>query len=297
MCFYIFGYVKTFKPQMRMCEYETYRAAYCTLCRQLGREYGILSRALLSYDYTFVTLLYMALRGQTPEYKQGRCTFNPLKKCGVCKADRDGFKLASALTVIMFYYRVIDNIADSSWFARFGWRCVKLMAAPLRRKAGKKYPEIDKLADEYIKAQFAAERDENRCIDSLAEPTANMLSELSQMLSEDEKEQRILKNFGYYLGRWIYIIDASDDIENDIKSSGINPFILKFNLNKHDDESIKKAKAYANEILNETISRAITAYELLDLRTYKPILDNIIYMGMGNAQREILHSGKKGGLK
>ena len=286
----MFGYVRIFKPQLRVCEYDTYRAVYCTLCRELGREYGIASRLLLNYDYTFITMLYMALHSQSPAYTNGRCVCNPLKKCGVCAAPRDGFSLTAALTVIMAYYKISDNIADSGLFGKAGWSAVRLLTLHARNKARKRFPELDGLVADYITKQFAAEASENADVDSLAEPTAVMLSKAAAMLSDEEKDQRILADFGYYFGRWVYIIDALDDLASDVRSRNINPFVIKFELAADDIKrgsgAFTAAKDYANEALNATAARAIIAYELLDLHEFKPILDNIIYLGLGNSQRQ-----------
>ena len=74
----MFGYVKVCKPELRVREYEEYKAVYCTLCKTLGKEYGVLSRVLLRYDATFYVLLReCALQAAMPCYKKGRCRFNP----------------------------------------------------------------------------------------------------------------------------------------------------------------------------------------------------------------------------
>ena len=66
----MFGYIRIYKPQLRICEYETYRAVYCTLCRYLGRQMGVFSRLLLNYDYTFMAMLMIALSGEKPCFRQ-----------------------------------------------------------------------------------------------------------------------------------------------------------------------------------------------------------------------------------
>lgn len=289
----MFGYIRIFKPQLRICEYEEYRAVYCTLCRELGKRYGPLSRMVLNYDYTFVTILYMALHKQSPHYEKGRCVFNPLKKCGFCTCDKEGFAITSAVTASTFYQKVNDNISDSRFFGKIGWWIVRLFAAPMRRKAKKNYPELDAAIADYIINQHAAETADEPSIDSVSEPTAQMISYLAGYLSDDEKDKRILADFGYYLGRWIYIIDALDDIEKDTKKRNFNPFVIKFGIEKSDikenSQKLRDARDFANECLNMSISRAITAYNLLELGEYSPILDNVIFLGIGQSQKTALH--------
>lgn len=289
----MFGYIRIYKPQLRICEYEAYRAVYCTLCREMGKRYGPLSRMVLNYDYTFVTLLYMALNGQSPEYKKGRCVFNPLKKCGFCTCEKNGFALTSAATVMMFYQKINDNIADSGFFGKIGWRLMKLFAAPMRRKARKDYPDIDAATAEYIDRQRAAESLADPTLDEVSQPTAELISYLAGFLTTDETDKKILADFGYYLGRWIYMIDAMDDIEKDLKKKNFNPFVRKFGLTrediKNDTEKLEQARLFANECLNMSISRAISAYNLLSFGEYSPLLDNVIFLGTGRAQQSALH--------
>ena len=57
----MFCYFRHYKPHMRVCEYESYKSVYCALCKQIGKEYGFLSRFTLNYDFTFLALLGLAV--------------------------------------------------------------------------------------------------------------------------------------------------------------------------------------------------------------------------------------------
>jgi hypothetical protein len=289
----VFGYIRIYKPQLRICEYETYRSVYCTLCRHLGRQMGIPSRLLLNYDYTFMTMLMIALGDGTPRFETGRCVINPLKKCGSCGGCDKAFDYTSALTGIMFYYKLRDSIADSSAGKRLLWRTLLPYASHLRKKAARLYPEEDALVSEYITRQFAAEkhaRDTGEIIiDELCQPTADVISAFAVRLSENENDRMILRHFGYYLGRWIYMIDALDDLDRDLKDGSFNPLVLKFGLTPADAENRtdlwEDARCCGNDSLNMSISEAVKYYELLELGDFKPITDNIMYLGISEAQR------------
>ena len=77
----MFGYVRVFKPTITMGEYEQYKGIYCTLCKRLGKRYGVLSRFTLSYDMTFLALLQMAMEEKEADFCPSRCSFNPTKRC------------------------------------------------------------------------------------------------------------------------------------------------------------------------------------------------------------------------
>ena len=297
----MFGYIRIYKPQLRICEYETYRAVYCTLCRQLGRQMGIPARLLLNYDYTFMAMLMIALSDEKPCIGSGRCVVNPMKKCGKCSGNEDAFRYTSALTGIMFYYKLMDSIADSTAGKRILWRALQPYAAHVRKKAARMYPQEDALVSEYIKRQFAAEKkameDGEIIIDELCEPTAEVLSEFAQRLSQKESDRIVLKRLGYFIGRWIYMIDALDDLADDLRDGSFNPLALKFSLTADDaankTERWEQARIFGNDSLNMSASEAVKYYELLDLGQFKPIADNVMYLGLSEAQRSALFPPEK----
>ena len=91
----MFGYIRISKPEMRIKEYEMYKAIYCSLCKELGRSYGIFARLTLSYDFTFLALLNMALKDNFCGTNRKKCTCNPFKKCTYL-CDNEDLKLPSA---------------------------------------------------------------------------------------------------------------------------------------------------------------------------------------------------------
>ena len=292
----MFGYIRIYKPQLRICEYETYRAVYCTLCRTLGKEMGIPARLLLNYDYTFMAILMIALSDETPCIVPGRCVVNPLKKCGRCAGSDEAFRYTAVLTSIMFYYKLMDSIADSSGGKRLLFRTLQPYASHVRKKAAERCPEEDALVSEYITRQFEAERKAKESgeiiIDELCQPTAEVLSAFAEKLSQKESDRLILKHFGYFMGRWIYMIDALDDLADDLKDGSFNPLALKFGLTADDatgkTERWEQAKIFGNDSLNMSVSEAAKYYELLDLGQFKPIADNVMYLGISEAQRSAL---------
>ena len=96
----MFGYVRACKPELKIKEYETYKAVYCSLCRLMGREYGLWSRFTLSYDFTFLALLNMAMTEGCDPVERGRCFFNPLKKCNYCKNSEPLYMPAAAAMIM-----------------------------------------------------------------------------------------------------------------------------------------------------------------------------------------------------
>ena len=136
----MFGYVRACKPELKIKEYETYKAVYCSLCRLMGREYGLWSRFTLSYDFTFLALLNMAMTEGCDPVERGRCFFNPLKKCNYCK-NSEPLYMPAAAAMIMCYYKLLDNISDEKGIKKIGYIIIKPLFKRANKKAAKKFPK------------------------------------------------------------------------------------------------------------------------------------------------------------
>lgn len=291
----MFGYVKPFKPNLRICEFEMYRGVYCALCKTLGKEYGILSRFTLNYDFSFLAMFHMAVSPECPGFERQRCLFNPLKKCTCCKQGGEPLSFAAAAAMLMVYYKLRDNCVDNGFLKSIPSRLLLPIASAKRKKAAKRYPELAGQVQRMSETQFALEQDGCRSIDRAAEPTALLLSYLCMQAvpEEDTANRRILERFGYCLGRWIYLIDAADDLQKDQQSGGYNPILLS-KIMTDEAASLDDARRYAGEVLNRTLNEAAAAYELLSLQRFQPIISNIIYEGLPFVQKQAVKTkGKK----
>ncbi len=268
------GYVKACKPELKIKEFEIYKAVYCSLCKKLGKNYGILSRFTLSYDFTFLALLNMSMQDGCVAFEQKRCAFNPLKKCNYCKNDT-AIDMPAAAAMIMLYYKILDNIADEHGIKKIGYILLKPIFGKAHKKAAKAYPEIETAVSEYIAEQNALEKAECKSIDQAADPTAKVMEKILSLCSDDLSQKRVLKRLGYCMGRYIYLLDAVVDLPDDIKNKSYN--VLKYGC---DGDAKKYAKEKITPQLYFCVNEAAKAFELLDLKKYKTILGNIIYLGL-----------------
>ncbi len=282
----MFGYVKIHKPELKVKDYETYKAVYCSLCKQLCKEYSFLSSFLLNYDLTFYALFSLSVKGECASFHKGRCRFNPLKSCNYCKSGSDVFSRASALLVLMSYFKLIDNIRDSGLFGKLGCTLLRPLFSLWKNKAKKKYPQYFAACENMYLSQIKAE--ENAAgIDEAAEPTAKLLEFVLSELSSDNKAKPAYEQFGYHLGKWIYLIDAACDIDDDIKHKSFNPI-----YNKTKSPKAESAK-FADELLNHSVYLLTSAYRLIDKNRFEDILDNIVLIGLTKTQKDLLLSGKE----
>ena len=282
----MFGYIKVHKPEMKVKDFEIYNAIYCGLCRNLGKTYGVLSKFSLSYDMAFVSLLETALSDEFYGYERKRCRANPLKKCTYCKNDEKFHSLSAAAGVALTDMKVLDNIADSGFVKSLFYRFLRLFTKRWAKKAYRNYPELEKITLEYFTSQQNAESDPDCSLDKAAEPTAKAVSGILSMIDCEEKYKFILERMGYCLGKWVYLCDVADDLIKDIKKHRFNPLIKE--LPKGADPKIF-AEQRLVPILNTCFVECSTYSELLEIKKYKPILDNILYEGLKNAQLKIFN--------
>ncbi len=281
----MFGYLQTQKSELLIKDYEAYKSVYCGLCKQLGKSYGVLSRLTLSYDCTFLALLYISINDDDICVKKGHCVVNPLKKCMFCTENK-ALKFAAAVSAILTYYKIKDNISDSKFLKALFFKFLSLFFRRAYKKAKKDYPVIEEITAQYIQEQFNVEHDKNVSIDIAANPTANFISKLIMSIPNTNNiPNLLLEKFGYFIGRWVYLIDAADDYDKDLLSGNFNPFVDYFKNKENTRNDVSK---YCNSVLNFTIYQINLAYNLIDFKQFKRILDNIINYGLPDMQRKCL---------
>ncbi len=315
----MFGYVKPFVSQLKVCEHEIYKGIYCGLCKQFGRSYNQLSRLTLSYDMTFFALLYIGLSDEKLNFENKRCFMHPFKK-KPCILQCKALKLSADIGILFAFYKLKDNVADENFVKKFLSRFCKLGLLFSFKKAKHRQSEVSKIIKDFVKDQSKMEKKEHVSIDEACHPTAKALGLIAATLSNDHKNKDTLYRVGYMLGRYIYIIDAVDDLQKDLKNNSFNPFLQSFSLenkidleldsnsiNSFDDmqyfnkmssnmqksEILKKAK----DTLNFTIAQLAEAFELLPIKRYKPIINNIIYLGMKSSSEKVFERIDKISLK
>lgn len=271
----MFGYLTVYKPELKFKDFEIYKAVYCSLCKNLKKNYGLFSSFALNYECTFLALFSLGLDKSCPHFEKCRCTFNPLKKCNKCVAGSGSFDFASAVTVVLSYYKLLDAIEDNGFFKKLIFCALKPLLKRKFKKACIKYPKIKEIVSIYAYEQKQIEESNCKEIDKAANPTAKMLSSLFAMLGENKDK---LSRFGYCLGRWIYLMDAYDDVTEDFKKGNYNVFTLSLNCN------INKCNDYAYGVLNFTLGEIIDSFEEIETYHFNSIFLNIIRDGMTQAQ-------------
>jgi len=277
----LFGYVSADRPELKIKEYDTYQAYYCGLCHAL-KEYSHKARILLNYDCSFLFLLMEAQRDEKPVYMQKHCMVHPLKKKMI--AGYGGADYAAAVNILLGVLSMKDHAADDRDLLSGAGAAIYNGDY---NKARARYPKTAEVIERQLKLLDEAEQRGEKEIDRAAEPFAELLAGIFEQAAEKGAE-RPMCSLGYNLGRWIYLIDAYDDFEKDVKKKRYNPFIARFGTEKT-DELIECAKYN----LNASATKACMAYDLLDIKKHGAILENILYSGIYKKAENILNGRKE----
>jgi hypothetical protein len=286
----MFGYIVPEKPEMKIKEYELFRAYYCGVCKSIGKRLGQLERFTLNYDSAFLAVLLSAAAGERIKVQRMRCVAHPVEKRHIIR-DSAIIDYASDFNILLAYYNLQDKRRDDG-----GLVPVSAMAVLHRvfKKLRKKYAQKCDIIEMRLNELVQLEKAGCDSMDRAAEPFAKLMEEVTayEPLCTEEKHDRTLRWIGYNLGKWIYLLDAFDDLEKDIKAGSYNPLIFQYKYKGGDLAEFRtqirdKVEFNLTYSLNE-ISRA---FELLDVKANKEILENIIYMGMLRKTEKILGTG------
>lgn len=279
----LLGYVKAFKPEMKIKDYELYRGIYCSLCRALGRNYSPVAQLFLSYDFALAAVLRLAIGMRGCEFTQKRCPYNPAKKCLIC-GRKDELDLCAHAVIITVFYKVIDNMQDAGFKSKLIAYLIYPIVYLMHKKAARIAPEIEKAVSTAMKEQRIAEEKEGVGIDEAAHPSADALGKVFSLGFEGDEKQ-LLYSLGYMTGRFVYILDAADDLESDLKSGSFNPFK---NADISNEEKRAEFAKRVEGMLNLTQSTALESLDTLETKRFEDILENIFFEGLNRCGETVL---------
>ena len=278
----MFGYVKPYNPELRVRELEEYKAVYCGLCKQLGRSFGVFARFTLSYDFAFLAMLKTALDSEIcPETERCACIAHPFCK-RIRVRENAAMQMAARAAMISVYYKLLDDREDEGFFRQIGAALLLPFAKRARRKAlaFADGAAADEAAAKMSAAQAQLEAEKCQIPDAAAEPTANFLAAVLKNCAATAEQAAVLERFGYLLGRYVYLCDALDDLEDDRRRGRYNPFLYAGG----------EAAIAAKNALFLTTAELSDDFDLLELHRYEGILENIIRIGL---RAEVIRIEKK----
>lgn len=271
----MFGYVRPRRDQLTQAELDAWQAAYCGLCRALGKQYGFPARFLVNYDMTFLWLLRASLREPAGV---ARC-WCPARICGkkTCDLDPDGWETAAACTVILCYEKLRDDVRDEGFFKGLACRLLSLVYRRAYRKAARRMPDFAALTAKQLAALRDLEEAQSPSVDAVADAFAQIVSGCAADL-DDPTLRRPLEQILYQTGRFLYLADALDDLKQDCAAGRYNP--LRFRFAVEDGALTPEDLDYLTQLTDSSVNLAGAALALLPLRSHGPLLENIVYLGL-----------------
>ena len=265
----MFGYVRPNRDELKVRQLRDYEALYCGLCSSLGRRHGFFARFFLNYDFTFLARL---LDGGRPETERRRCPARLWCRKKTC-AIAGGVDAAADAGTILSYWKLRDTVADGTFWARTAARLLSVLLRRGYRRAAGHRPEFDRTVRGCLEELQALERENCPSLDRTADTFARLLAGAAPA-SGDAARDRALGQLLYHVGRWIYLVDAWDDLEEDRAAGRYNPLLLRF------PDGPEAHREEVRLTLGHSLNLALSAYHLTDAGPWNGVVLNILCLGL-----------------
>lgn len=273
----MFGYVRPCRPELKCREWDLYRATYCGLCCTLRERYGLLAPMFLSYDMTFLALLLEKPETHTTLCK-GRCHANLLLKKQRVQ-ESEALNLCADYSIILTWHKLQDTLQDSGFIKKISSKILCFFLKRTFIKASTLHPEFSSTTETALTDLQELENQQCPSMDQAANCFALILKE-TVPTNLDATSYRSLQLLLYHVGRWIYLIDARDDFEEDKKQGDYNPLLYFYGATP-DDEALSLT-------LSHSLSLARSGLVFLDLGVRTPMIENILSLGLPLIQDSVL---------
>ena len=270
----MFGYIRVNQAELKVKDLERYRAYYCGLCSVIGSRYGLMARNALNYDMTFLYILYAGLYEDTEKQVGNKCLLKPFSLAGTGKISAESFGIvtesavyAADMSFLLAYHKLMDDWLDEHRIP------ARLLAKRYHRRyleVSKAYPRQHKAIVRYVKKLHRIEKAKDPDIEKAAALTGEALAEI--YVREPDAWEGSLRQMGYFLGKFMYLMDAHEDVEKDELQGNYNPFLQLY----REGDLTQKAEEY----LKLLMGGCCRAFETLPVLINADILRNILYSGV-----------------
>lgn len=279
----MFGYVTPDKPNMYIKDYTMYKAFYCGICKKTGKMYGQLMRFTTNYDITFINILLHNILEQKVEIINQTCILNPIKKKSIVVSNHLTEQVIN-LNVLLADFKLDDDIIDNNKLSK---KFFKFLIRRKVKRARQKLPEIYERIRKARIEQNNIENDNNKSIDKAAHPFASMIRDIFKLMAKERYTEDI-GSLAYQLGRFIYIVDAIDDIDKDILNKDYNPVKLYYPDIYSKEDLFDKHSEDVDFILNSTYNEIRRCYSNTDFKLCEGVVTNILWYGLKSTINKIM---------
>ena len=278
----MFGYVLPPLEALPRAEADRFRRIYCGLCRTLGARYGQAARMILNYDFTYLAILLS--EPEEPEPLEGRCPASPVRRRAYLPSS-PALEIAADESVILAWWQLRDGAADHGFWKGTGYQAAAGALGGAYGRAAAARPEFDRQVRECLGELAALEAERCPSMDRAADTFARLLQSAAAT-SADPVRRRVLEQMLYHLGRWVYLVDAADDLKEDAASGNYNPVALRYGLT--DGNWTEESRQAFARTLDHSVHMIATAFELWDFGVWRPLLESTVYTGLFAVGRAVL---------
>ena len=272
----MFGYVTPCKSELKIKEYEVFTAYYCGLCKSIKSNFGNMPRLTLNYDMTFLAVLHDSLSEGCLKPSESFCILHPQKKKKVI-INTEALTYASFCNVALSYYKLVDDVVDDKSLKS---KALSLALKPYFKKFPDKYKPIVITISERLKELSYIEAKDTLSLDEIADPFSTLTGEILSF-NQDPSIKEDLYWLGYNLGKWIYTIDALDDLKEDMAKNKFNPIAKIYNKNNLSyNELYESIKDRIDFILLSCGQQTVLCFNRLPIKRNKNLLLNILEFGL-----------------
>lgn len=276
----MFGYIYVNQKDLSEEGKKQYQAYYCGLCQVLKKSSGVKGQILLNYDMTFLIILLTGLYELQNREKMFVCPLHPGKK--KLAYINEASVYASDMNVLLSYYNLVDDWEDDHSLPKY---MISQMLKKDYRRIARKYPRQAQAVETYVRHLDMLERKKEDNIDAISGLTGEMLGEIFAWKDDIWAEE--LHCLGFYMGKFIYLMDAYEDLEKDVRKNEYNPFMKLAKQNHRDFETISKL------ILTSMMSECAKSFERLPILLHADIIRNILYSGVWSKYEYLQEKKKK----
>ena len=254
----MFGYIMADEKQLSPEEVARYRKVYCGVCHSLKEQNGQLCRMTLTYDMTFLTLLLNSLYEPLEHEDSARCGAHPTKPQPFATSDCTEY--AADATVLLAYHKLMDDRKVSR-------RAMAQALSSAYRAASARRPAIAHAIESGMADIRAIEQRGDESLDAAANRFGLILGCVFSYREDFWAGE--LRRMGAWLGKFVYLMDAVMDYDEDLKSGSYNPLV-----------AAGVVPGDVSEGLRSIAAQAAQSFERLPLEQDIHILRNVLYAGL-----------------
>ena len=261
----MFGYVTINKPELKIREFQRYQGYYCGICRSLRLRYGFSGQMALNYDMVFLAALLTGLYEGKEYLALRRCVLHPAGRH--LSVQNPYIDYAADMTVLLAYHNLMDDWRDDrNTFSLAAAGLLKRQCTALETK----YPRQWKAAQREIRRLHGYEQAESAGLDGAAGCMGALLGEI--LVWREDQWERPLRAMGFYLGKFVYLMDAYEDLPQDERRGRYNPLLS--------EKGRPDFEEWFAQVLTMMMAGCAGEFERLPILKDVAILRNILYAGV-----------------